>query len=441
MLAQSFPWFGTLETRGDKARAEAEAALARLYAARNEIFSAVKTAYVDYAFLGEGIQVTESQVEILEYTENIVSSRFGLGMSAQEDLLRIQIEQTKLQDRYDGLMQFRPALAARLNEALGRQAASDPPWPEAIPLPPEAPPAPIVLARLRVNNPMLAESDHLIESMSKDVELAKKSRYPNFTVAIEYIDMKDPRNPGRTGPFLEMLDSFRMWTTPVKLDLPPAPNPSDPFVQKVGTLVSGARSLRQQTRPDTLGGLMSVNRLVEVEEAFDNAKRQDEVMVSVNVNVPIWRKRINAAIAEAKHMESAAEHEKLQRTIALEAASKMALFEMQDGLRRYNLYESTLIPQAQQTYEAVQTTYASGSADADFLDVLESVQTLLDFQLEQLEAARDLHIAAAELERILGGPWAGVNSEAQIAPANEPVEKVAEDTTGEKGKATPIDNE
>lgn len=431
MLAQSFPWFGTLKTRGDKARLEADAALERLYAARNEVFAEVKKAYFDYAFLAESIRVTESQVEILTYTEDIVNSRFGLGMSGQEDLLRIQIEQSKLQDRYDGLMQYRPALAAQLNAAIGREAAEDPPWPQSIPLPAEAPPAPIVLARLRVANPQLAESDRLIDSMSKDVELARKTRYPNFTVSLEYLDKKDPRNPSRTGPFLEMLDSFRTWTTPVRVDLPEAPNPNDPYLQQIGTLVSGARSVNRQIRPDTLSGLMSVNRLVEVESAFDNAKRQDEVMFSVNMNIPIWRKRIDAAIAEAKHMESAAEHEKYRRVIALESAAKMALFEMQDGRRRYNLFETTLIPQAQQTYEAVQTTYASGSVDADFLDVLESVQTLLDFQLEQLSAARDLRVAAAELERIMGSPWASPDDAANEPADAEPIEKDAEEISQE----------
>jgi len=441
MLAQSFPWFGTLKTRGNKARADADAALSRLYAARNEVFAAVKKAYFDYAFLGENIQVTESQVEILTYTEDIVTSRFSLGMSGQEDLLRIQIEQSKLQDRYDGLMQYRPALAAQLNEAIGREAAGEPPWPQSVPLPPEAPPAPIVLARLRVSNPELEESDHLIASMGRGVELAKKTRYPNFTVSLEYMDKSDPRNPSRTGPFLEMLDSFRSWTTPVKVDRPAAPNPNDPYLQQIGTLVSGARGVRQQTRPDTLGGLMSVNRLVDVESAFDNAKRQDEVMVSLNMNLPIWRKRIDAAIAEAKHMESAATHEKHRRTIALDAAAKMAVFEMQDGRRRYTLFENTLIPQAQQTYEAVQTTYASGSADADFLDVLDSVQTLLDFQLEQLKAARDLQVAAAELERIIGGPWAGAGIEAQTIPTAEPTEKAAEEVASEEnGEPTPAEN-
>lgn len=440
MLAQSFPWFGTLKIRGDKARLDAEAALERLYASRNDVFAEVKKAYFDYAFLAESIRVTESQVEILKYTEDIVNSRFGLGMSGQEDLLRIQIEQSKLQDRYDGLMQYRPALAAQLNAAIGREAAEDPPWAQSIPLPPEAPPAPIVLARLRVANPELSESDRMIASMAKDVDLAKKTRFPNVTVSLEYMDKKDPRNPSRTGPFLEMLDSFRTWTTPVRVDLPEAPNPNDPYLQQIGTLVSGARSVNRQIRPDTLSGLMSVNRLAEVESAFDNAKRQDEVMLSVNMNIPIWRKRIDAAIAEAKHMESAAEHEKYRRVIALESAAKMALFEMQDGRRRYNLFETTLIPQAQQTYEAVQTTYASGSVDADFLDVLESVQTLLDFQLEQLSAARDLRVAAAELERIMGSPWVSPDNTSVESPEFEPVEKNAEGVSQEPQPETTEDD-
>ncbi|MCC6697492.1 MAG: TolC family protein [Candidatus Hydrogenedentes bacterium] len=425
MLSQMFPWFGTLRERGNKARAEADAALARLYAARNEIFAGVKKAYFEYAYLAESVRVTESQVDILTYMEGVVNSRYGLGMSGQEDLLRIQIEQTKLQDRYDGLMQYRPALAAQLNAAVGREAAADPEWPQPAPLPPEAPPAPIVMARLRVTNPELTEAAHLIEGSEREVELARKMGYPNFTFSLEYLDMKDVRNPYRTGPFLETLDAFRTWTTPVRVDLPPLPNLNDTLAGQFETAATGIRSLREQTQPDNLGGLMGMNSLVELEEAYDNAKRKDEVMLSVNVNVPIWRKRIKAGIDEAKHRVAAAEHERQRRAISLDAQARMALFDMQDGRRRYQLFDQTLIPQAQQTYEALQTSYASGGTETDFLDVLDSIQTLLDFELEKVQAGRDLQLAAAELEWIMGGPWA---SESAVPVADESTKPSADAT-------------
>jgi len=52
-LEQKFPWFGTLRTRGDKAMAEADAALSRFYAVRNQVVAEVKRAYFEYGLLGE----------------------------------------------------------------------------------------------------------------------------------------------------------------------------------------------------------------------------------------------------------------------------------------------------------------------------------------------------------------------------------------------------
>ena len=55
-------------------------------------------------------------------------------------------------------------------------------------------------------------------------------------------------------------------------------------------------------------------------------------------------------------------------------------------------------------YENLQTGYGLGQT-ADFADLIESVKNILDFQLEQAKAARNLHAAAAEIERLMGGPW------------------------------------
>src|SRR5690606_6704643 len=75
------------------------------------------------------------------------------------------------------------------------------------------------------------------------------------------------------------------------------------------------------------------------------------------------------------------------------------------ALRRYNLYENVLIPRARQTYESLEYKYSAGDPSASFLDVFGSILTLLNYELEQVRAHRDLQIGAARLERIMGGPW------------------------------------
>jgi len=83
----------------------------------------------------------------------------------------------------------------------------------------------------------------------------------------------------------------------------------------------------------------------------------------------------------------------------------MALYNYQAAQRQYNLYEDVLLPESQLIYENLQTGYGLGEM-ADFVDLIESVNNMLEFQLEQARATRDLHAAAAQLERLMGGPWA-----------------------------------
>jgi len=60
---------------------------------------------------------------------------------------------------------------------------------------------------------------------------------------------------------------------------------------------------------------------------------------------------------------------------------------------------------------SLQSAYASGAGNADFIDVLDSIQTLLNFELEQIRAARNGQQAAARLEHLMGGAWPPAQSE------------------------------
>ncbi|NUM52684.1 MAG: TolC family protein [Candidatus Hydrogenedentes bacterium] len=413
MLSQMFPWFGTLRKRGEKAAVEADAALARFCTARNMVFGEVKKAYFDYAYLAESVRVVEAQVEVLKFTEDIVRSRYSLGISPQEDLLRVQIEQTKLQDRYDEYNQYRPALSARLCAMIGREPGEDLPWPQAADLPAPPPPAPIILARMRVANPTLNEADLKIESSEIEIELARKKRFPDAKLGIEYMDMTDVRNMSRPGPFLDAVEASRELSMPARVALPSLPDPNATPVERIVGAVDGVRTFRTEAFERSIGGTMNLNDLVMLENAFDNIKMKDQVGVTLEFNLPIYRKRIKAAIEEARHMHAASQHDKQKRTQMLNAEAKMALFAYQDGARRLKLYEESLIPQAEKTYEAVQVTYSSGDINADFLDLLMSAQTLLDFDLEKARAARDVQIAAADLEVVMGGPWEAAVADAE----------------------------
>lgn len=391
MFEQAFPWFGTLRLRGEKAAAEAEAAQWRMYSERNRIFAAVKKAYFEYAYLGEQIRVTEKQIQIIEFTEEIVRAKYSLGLAAQDDLLRIQNERDMVADMRAQMLQMQPALAAKLNEALGRPLGDDIPWPQSAAFPPDPPAPPLVTAWIRLQSPELKAADSMIERSEKEIDLARRMGRPEIRLGFEYERLKDEGSK-RGDPYM-----------PSKL-------------MAYNNLFRTATGIMPFDAVDT--GLAAYDGFF-YREPGKNAK--DDVSISLGVSLPIWRKKVRGAVAEALHMTDAAKHDKEAMARGLDAEARMALFGIQDGQRRIKLYEESLIPRAKQTYESLQAAYASGAMEADFLDLLESIRELLNFDLERLRAVRDWQVAAAELEMLIGGPWneEAIAEEAQEAASDE----------------------
>lgn len=375
MFEQAFPWFGTLRLRGEKAAAEAEAARWRMYAERNRVFAAVKKAYFEYAYLGEQIRVTEEQIQIIEFTEEIVRAKYSLGLAAQDDLLRIQNERDMVADMRAQMLQMQPALAAKLNEALGRPLGDGIPWPQAAAFPPDPPAPPLVTAWIRLQSPELKAADSMIERSEKEIDLARRMGRPEIRLGLEYERLKDE-------------ESMR----------------GDPYMpSKLMAYYDLARTATGMMPFDAGDSALAVYDGFLYREPGKNV--EDDVSISLGVSLPIWRKKVRGAVAEARHMTDAARHDKEAMARALDAEARMGLFGIQDGQRRIKLYEESLIPRAKQTYESLQAAYASGAMEADFLDMLESIRELLNFDLERLRAVRDWQIAAAELEMLIGGPW------------------------------------
>ncbi len=378
-LEQKFPWLGTLRARGDKALAEADAALARFYAARNQIIAEVKRAYFEYALLEDSMEIVQSQADTLTEVEEIVKSRYGLGLASQADLYRVQIDKDKLDDMRKGLEQSKPALSAKLQEALGREAGEELPWPQSADFPPPPPPAPVVLARIRVANPEIAAMQHMVESWEKETLLAKKRGYPEFSVGLGYENMKDMSNVPMPGETVKLPD---------------------------GTTFTS------------------------VEWGSENVK--DDIMVSLKLSLPIWRNRVKAGIREAELMQESVENDKRRITLSFDSAARMALYNIQDSQRRFNLYKDALIPKQKKTYESLQAYYGAGAdpmesgGSADFLDIQNSVWALLEFQLEQARAERDLQVACAELEMLMGGPWTSNETQPSTPAEKDPAVRTVE---------------
>ncbi|MFG0274004.1 MAG: TolC family protein, partial [Phycisphaerales bacterium] len=192
-LAQTLPPGGTLDLRRRQATRMAEASRERLEAARLEVAQRVTASFVELAHLRRAISLTEENIALLGQFERVARARYRVAAASHPDVIRAQLELGRLEDRLRQLNDLRPALAASLNAALGRDSGAPAPWPAAIP-------ARILdetdaLAGLGDANPQLRAMLEEIEAQRIGSDLARKQSVPEVTVGVTYTVVGEAVNP------------------------------------------------------------------------------------------------------------------------------------------------------------------------------------------------------------------------------------------------------
>jgi len=121
----------------------------------------------------------------------------------------------------------------------------------------------------------------------------------------------------------------------------------------------------------------------------------------IGVTVPLWFfDKQNSQVKEAKAnlAVAKAEYRANENMLVFEVKSAFAKFEAARNLIK--IYETGVLPQARSALDTAVLGYQSERID--FMDLLDSLRTLRDFQLEYFEALANLEIALADLERSAG---------------------------------------
>ncbi len=187
-ISQLFPWFGKLDLRGDVAAQAANAARQRYEAVKLKLFFEVKDVYYEYYYLEKSIDITKENVNLVKHLESVARIRYKAAAGTHPDVIRAQVEMGKLEDRYRTLLDLRGPIVARLNAALNRPVEADIPWPTEIQFDEVEVADRELLIKLVTENPELKALDFEITQNKKNIELAKKDYYPDFTLGLSFID-------------------------------------------------------------------------------------------------------------------------------------------------------------------------------------------------------------------------------------------------------------
>ncbi len=130
----------------------------------------------------------------------------------------------------------------------------------------------------------------------------------------------------------------------------------------------------------------------------DNGK--DAWAVSVGINLPVFRKRIRAGVAEAQ--QSVHANEQLLRSTRdhLQLTIQETVLRLVSIDHRARLYRDVIVPQAGESLASAEAAYTTNRLD--FLDLLDAQRVLFQVRLTYHRLLADYWTALADLERGLG---------------------------------------
>jgi len=124
-------------------------------------------------------------------------------------------------------------------------------------------------------------------------------------------------------------------------------------------------------------------------------------LLGVGVNLPIYRKRLDAGLqeAEARVVSSARQYDSLRDQTQEEVKDLFAQIQSQQELLQ--LLREEIVPKAEQTFAVSLRSYEVG--DVAFLQLVDNWRQLLRYQISAHRLEAQLRQSLARLERAVGG--------------------------------------
>jgi cobalt-zinc-cadmium efflux system outer membrane protein len=181
-VSQDLPYPGKLRLKGEIAKRDVDVSQQQFESVRRSVLADVKTAYFQLAYLSKTLGILESDGELLEQTEKAADARYRSGMGTQQDLLRAQLEQTKLLREITMHHLEVAKVQAQLKELLNRSQSSTDIEPSDLSETPLPYTYDELLAATKAQNPEIAGAEKMIEKQKLQVDLAHKDFYPDFNL-------------------------------------------------------------------------------------------------------------------------------------------------------------------------------------------------------------------------------------------------------------------
>jgi outer membrane protein, heavy metal efflux system len=181
-VSQALPYPGKLRLRGEQARRRAGSLGDRLETVRRSIAEQLSVVYDRLSYVQETLEILARDEALIDQVEKIADARYRVGQGNQQDILKAQLESTKLERDVTESHQQLGSLEAQLKQLLNRPPDSADIAAETLTETPLPYTSDELLARVLTGNPEVSTEQQIVRSKSLGVELAKKDFYPDFNV-------------------------------------------------------------------------------------------------------------------------------------------------------------------------------------------------------------------------------------------------------------------
>jgi outer membrane protein TolC len=187
MAEQTIPYPGKTRLRAEIASRVAAAEELAYEASVRRVAAEVKKAYFDLAYVDRSLAILQKDREALEGFEKVTQIRYSVGKAAQQDVLRAQLEVTRLSQRATMLDQQRHTLEAQLNSLRNIPMNSPVGAPAAVQPSAFGYTQDQLQEAAQANYPVLKQRRTIVDQGRLSVNLARKEERPDFSVGYLYM--------------------------------------------------------------------------------------------------------------------------------------------------------------------------------------------------------------------------------------------------------------
>lgn len=185
-VSQMFPFFGKRGLQRDAAEKAAEAARWSLEERKLQLRRMVVEAWARLAYVETSLKLIEKNLVLLDDSGRLAEASYRSGMGKQPDILRVQIERSRMEEMKYGFLQQQRSLQAMFMALLHR----DEPAAVAVTAG-SVQPVTLTAAELQElalqSRPELMARSVKIDKADDAERLARREYYPDFTLSFEYM--------------------------------------------------------------------------------------------------------------------------------------------------------------------------------------------------------------------------------------------------------------